>query len=164
MQANLFSFSIVASFVSRRLAALPLLAALACFFLAGSARAVTPNFVQGNSATPQTAQSKVTVAFSAAQKVGDLYVVVVGWGDATSQISSVSDSKGNLYQLAVGPTALTGSAALSQSVYYAKNIGAALAGANIVTLSFNAAVASPDVRILEYSGVDPDNALDVSAA
>jgi hypothetical protein len=44
------------------------------------------------------------------------------WGDATSQISSITDSKGNLYHLAVGPTALTGSASLTQSNYYAKNI------------------------------------------
>jgi hypothetical protein len=165
MQAILSSsFSPLFSFVSRRLAALPFLAALASLFFAGSALAVTPNFVQGNSAVPQTPQAKVTVAFSAAQKVGDLNVVVVGWGDATSQISSVTDSKGNLYHLAVGPTALTGSASLTQSVYYAKNIVSALAGANVVTLSFNAAVASPDIRILEYSGVDPVNALDVSAA
>ena len=165
MQANLSNhFSPLRSFVSRRLAALPFLSAIASFFLAGSALAVTPNFVQGNSAVPQTAQSKVTVPFTAAQKLGDLNVVVVGWGDATHQISSVTDSKGNLYLLASGPTVLTGSAALTQSVYYAKNIGAALAGANVVTLSFNAAVASPDIRILEYSGIDPVNALDVSAA
>src|ERR1700722_9019643 len=168
MQASLsnpFSaFSALSSFVSRRLAALPFLTVLASLFFAGSALAVTPNFVQANSAVPQTAQSKVTVPFSAAQKVGDLNVVVVGWGNATSQISSVTDSKGNLYQLAVGPTALTGSVALTQSVYYAKNIGAALAGANVLTVSFNAAVSSPDIRILEYSGIDPVNPLDVSAA
>ena len=165
MQATLSLFvSPRSSVLSRPRAALPFLALLASFFLACSALALTPNFVQGNSAVPQTPQSKVTVAFSSAQNGGDLNVVVVGWGDATSQVSSITDSKGNLYQLAVGPTALTGSAPLTQSVYYAKNIGAALAGANLVTLSFNAAVASPDIRILEYSGVDPVNALDVSAA
>jgi hypothetical protein len=99
------------------------LAALASFFLAGSALAITPNFVQSNSAVAQTPQPKVIVSFSAAQKAGDLNVVVVGWGNASSQISSISDSKGNLYQLAVGPTALTGSASMTQSVYYAKNAG-----------------------------------------
>src|ERR1700722_15522158 len=128
MQAN-YSHPFISfrPFFSRRLAALSFLVASASFFLAGSALAVTPNFVQGNSAVPQTAQSKVTVAFSSAQKVGDLNVVVVGWGDATSQISSITDSKGNLYHLAVGPTALTGSVALTQSLYYAKNIVAAAA-------------------------------------
>ena len=74
---------------------------------------------------------------------------MVGWGDATSQVSSVTDSKGNLYRLAVGPTLLIGSAPLSQVIYFAKNIASATAGANSVTLSFNAAVASPDIRILD---------------
>ena len=141
-----------------------LLAALAAFFLAASAQAATPNFIQANDAVPQTPQSKVTVVFSAAQRLGDLNVVIVGWGDATSQVSSVTDSKGNPYQLAVGPTVLTGSAPLSQVIYFAKNIASATAGANSVTLSFNAAVASPDIRILEYSGLDPSTPLDVSAA
>src|ERR1700722_389245 len=140
------------------------LVGLASVLLASSALALTPNFVQGNSAVPQTPQSKVTVSFSGAQNAGDLNVVVVGWGDVSSQLSSVSDSKGNLYSLAVGPTALTGSAPLTQSIYYAKNISAALAGANVVTLTFNASVAFPDVRILEYSGLDPSSPLDVTAA
>jgi len=39
----------------------------------------------------------VTVSFSGAQSAGDLNVVIIGWGDASSQVSSVSDSKGNLY-------------------------------------------------------------------
>ena len=140
------------------------LAGIASLLLASSALALTPNFIQGNNAVPPSPQSKVTLSFSAAQSAGDLNVVVVGWGDASSQVSSVSDSKGNLYRLAVGPTALTGSASLTQSIYYAKNILAASAGANVVTLTFNAAVASPDIRILEYSGLDPLQPLDVSSA
>src|SRR3984893_3685195 len=140
------------------------LVGLASFLLASSALALSPNFVQSNNAVPQTPQSKVTVSFSGAQSAGDLNVVIVGWGDVSSQLSSVSDSKGNLYSLAVGPTALTGSAPLTQSIYYAKNISAALAGANVVTLTFNASVSTPDIRILEYSGLDPLNPLDVSAA
>lgn len=173
MLASLFAApSLHSSFLSRVLlplrwagsSNLSLLTGLASLLLASSALAVTPNFIQGNNAVPQSPQSKVTVSFPAAQSAGDLNVVVVGWGDASSQVSSVSDSKGNLYSLAVGPTALTGSSALTQSIYYAKNIVAASAGANVVTLSFNAAVASPDIRILEYSGLDPLHPLDVSSA
>ena len=67
---------------------------------------------------------------------------------------------GNIYRLAVRPTVLTGSAPCSQSIYYAKNILAATAGANTVTVTFNAAGIYPDIRILEYSGVDPVNAVD----
>jgi len=126
--------------------------------------ATTPNFVQGNFAAPTTPQTKVTVPFTAAQRVGDLNVVVVGWGDATSHVHSITDSKGNQYYLTVGPTVLTGSAPLSQALYFAKNIPAALAGANSLTVTFDAAAASPDVRILEYSGINNVVAEDASAA
>ena len=50
---------------------------------------------------------------------------------------------------------------LQQSIYYAKNIAAA---SNTVTVNFNQAAAYPDVRILEYSGLDPTSPLDVTAA
>ena len=49
---------------------------------------------------------------------------------------------------------------LSQSIYYAKNIVAAGAGANTVTVQFSLAAAFPDIRILEYRGV---SAVDVTA-
>ncbi|MGH9545126.1 MAG: hypothetical protein ACRD23_07905 [Terriglobales bacterium] len=61
-----------------------------------------------------------------------------------------------MYSLAIGPT--TGSG-MRQSIYYAKGI---LAGGNSVTVTFSQAAASPDIRILEYSGVDTLNPLDVS--
>jgi hypothetical protein len=43
---------------------------------------------------------------------------------------------------------------LSQSIYYAKNINEAAPGANVVTVTFNAPANYPDIRILEYSGID----------
>jgi hypothetical protein len=63
----------------------------------GSAWASSPNFVQGNSAVPQSPQTKVTLPFTTAQTAGNLNVVIVGWNDPTAQVSSLSDSKGNLY-------------------------------------------------------------------
>ncbi|MGH9400497.1 MAG: fibronectin type III domain-containing protein [Terriglobia bacterium] len=122
----------------------------------------TVGYVQGNSATPQTAETAVTVLFTAAQTTGDLNVVVVGWNDTTTTVSTVTDKSGNAYALAVGPTIIGG--ALSQSIYYAKNIAAAAAGANTVTVTFSKAAAYPDIRILEYSGADPNNPVDVTAA
>src|ERR1700740_975863 len=71
--------------------------------------ASTITYVQGNYATPQTPQTSVTIPFTAAQSTGDLNVVVVGWNDSTAIVSSVTDKSGNLYKLAVGPTAVTGS-------------------------------------------------------
>src|SRR6188768_2575787 len=82
-----------------------------------SAQAIT--FVQVNSAVPQSPQSAVSAAFSAAQSAGSLNVVVVGWNDSTSHLLTVTDSKGNSYLPAVGPTVFPGFA--SQTIYYAKN-------------------------------------------
>lgn len=119
------------------------------------------NYVQGNYSAPQTAQSTVAVPFTASQIAGDLNVVVVGWNDSTASINSITDKSGNIYALAVGPTVISGS--LSQSIYYAKNIAAAAAGANSVTVNFSLAAIYPDIRILEYSGADPNNPVDIIA-
>jgi len=81
----------------------------------------------------------------------------VGWNDTTSTVSAVSDSRGNIYALAVGPTSGTG---LRQSIYYARNIAA---GSNTVTVTFNQATAFVDVRVLEYRGLDTANPLDAAA-
>src|SRR5262249_41923542 len=85
----------------------------------------------------------------------------VGWNDTTAQVASVTDSQGNAYQLAVGPTRRT--TILSQSIYYAKNIAAAAAGANAVRVTFSPAAPVPAVRIAEYSGIDKASPLDVTA-
>ncbi len=126
--------------------------------LAGS----TISYVQGAYTSPQTAQTSVKVTFSGAQAAGDLNVVVVGWNNSTATVSTVADTSGNVYARAVGPTIQAGVA--SQSIYYAKNIAAASAGANSVTVTFSAAAAYPDIRVLEYKGADLNNPVDVTAA
>jgi hypothetical protein len=114
-------------------------------------------FVQLKSATPQTPSASVTVTYPVAQTAGNLNVVVVGWNDTTSTVSMVGDSLGNNYALAIGPTTGTG---LRQSIYYAAGIKA---GSNTVTVRFNQAARYVDIRVLEYSGLDPANPLDVTA-
>ena len=118
------------------------------------------SFVQAGSgpSTAQPSNSTLSVPYPSPQTAGNLNIVAVGWGDTTSSISSVSDTTGNTYVLAVGPTTTTG---LQQSIYYAKNI---TAGSNTVTVTFNQSAAFPDVRILEYSGLETSAALDVTAA
>jgi IPT/TIG domain len=116
------------------------------------------NFVQQNSTTSNPSGSSLVVAFPAAQTAGNLNIVVVGWNDTSAALRSVTDSRGNSYILAVGPTAGT---ALTQSIYYAKNIAG---GSNTVTVTFNRTAAYPDVRVLEYTGTDPTRPLDVTAA
>ena len=119
----------------------------------------TPSFVQVNSATPQSSQSTVNTTYTKAQVAGDLNAVVVGWNETTGNITSVTDSAGNAYQLAAPTTRGTG---LSQAVYYAKSIAGAAAGANTVTVGFDKTVAFADVRILEYGGLDRTSPLDVT--
>src|SRR6266849_6574705 len=84
--------------------------------------------------------------------------MIYEWGDTTSSVSLVSDSRGNAYSPAGAMTTGTG---LRQAIYYAKNIAA---GSNTVTVTFNQAAVSPDVRILEYSGLDTSTPLDATAA
>jgi hypothetical protein len=115
-------------------------------------------FVQVNAATPQSLTASVSVPYSSSQNAGDLNIVVVGWNDTSSSVTSVSDSLGNTYTLAIGPTTASGA---RQSIYYAKNIKG---GSNTVSVTFNQAAAYPDIRILEYAGADSTNPLDVTAA
>ena len=116
------------------------------------------NFVQQNNKTLNPSGSSVVVSYPSAQTAGNSNIVVVGWNDTSAAVKSVTDSLGNSYALAVGPTA---GKALTQSIYYANQIAA---GSNAVTVTFNHKAAYPDVRVLEYSGLDPTAPLDVTAA
>ena len=122
---------------------------------------VVPKFIQATYATPQGSRSSVPVTFTGAQRIGNFNAVIVGWADASASVTSVTDSKGNVYQRAIGPTRNTGGA-LSQSIYYATNIAGAAAGTNTVTVAFSPAAFYPDVRILEYSGVAITTPLDAA--
>jgi len=126
-----------------------------------AAVAAPPAFVQVNAAVPQTNQSSVTVRYNNAQTAGDTNILAIGWNNATSNITSVTDSAGNTYQLAV-PTAR--GAGVSQAIYYAKNIKAAPAGTNTVTVTFNTATPYVDIRATEYSGLDPNTPFDVGTS
>jgi hypothetical protein len=129
----------------------------ACLWAAGTA-----TYIQSNSSTPQSPESSVATKFTGAQTAGDLNVVVAGWNDGTATVKSVTDTNGNIYTLAVGPTVISGAA--SQSIYYATNIAAAAAGGNTVTVTFSTAASYADIRILEYSGVSSFSPVDVTAA
>lgn len=142
----------------RRFLALPFLLAILGQSPVG---AQSTTFVQCNSQTPQTPQSSVAVAYRAVQYAGDLDVVIVGWNDSSAQVQSVTDTVGNSYSLAAGPTVQSGVA--TQAIYYAKNISSAAANANTVTVTFTTAAIFPDIRIAEYSGVTTTNPLDGAA-
>jgi glucose/arabinose dehydrogenase/PKD repeat protein len=118
-------------------------------------------FVQVNAAVPQSNQSSVSVTYTSAQVAGDTNILAIGWNNATSNITSVTDSAGNVYRLAVPTARGTG---LSQAIYYASNIKAAAAGTNTVTVTFSASTPYIDVRITEYRGLDPVNPFDAGTS
>jgi hypothetical protein len=116
------------------------------------------SYAQGSYADSSTTNT-ISVAYPNGQSAGNLNIVVIGWGDSTSHVATVTDSAGNIYKVAIGPTRSMGNA--SQSIYYAANVSTATS--NIVTVTFDATVPSSDIRIAEYAGIDPANPLDVAA-
>jgi hypothetical protein len=125
-----------------------------------SASQALAGYVQGAFNSPFTTVSSIAATYTSAQSATDLNVVVISWEQSTGSVQSISDSKGNTYAVAVGPTVNAGNA--TQFIYYAKNIVGAAAGANTVTVTFSGALPHPDLRIAEYSGVDTNNPLDVA--
>ena len=117
-------------------------------------------FVQVASSTPQASLTSVATTYGDAQNAGDTNIVPVCWFDARTSVTGVSDASGNVYAVAAPVVRLSGTA--SCTMYYAPNIKAAAAGANVVTVTFSAAALNPDVRISEYSGLSK-TPLDVSA-
>jgi hypothetical protein len=118
-------------------------------------------FVQVNYAVPQTSQSSVSVTYTGAQIAGDTNIVAIGWSNSTASVTQVTDTRGNTYVPALPATVQNG--VQSHVIYIASNIAAAGAAANQVKVTFNATVPYPDVRILEYSGLDPVSPLDGAA-
>jgi hypothetical protein len=97
-----------------------------------------------------TTRTEVDVPLDGPVAAGDLVIVVVGWYDVAVTVQSVSDGA-NAYELAV--TTQTGAARpIIQSIYYA---AAAAGGASTVKVTFSAPADEPDIRIAEYSGLDP---------
>ena len=59
------------------------------------------NYIQrGDAATGSSAQT-IPVPMTNPQEKGNLNVVIIGWGDTSSLVSSVTDTEGNSYQQAL---------------------------------------------------------------
>ena len=117
-----------------------------------------PTLVQQHYACPQSPQTQVTVAYTNAQTAGNLNILAIGWNDVTANITNVTDSAGNTYQMAV-PTFRGGG--LSQAIYYAAN---SLSGSNTVTVMFDQPAKFVDLRATEYSGLSHNNPFDAAAS
>jgi hypothetical protein len=117
----------------------------------------TVSFVQANHGTA-TAINFVSLSFPVAQRQGDLLVAIVEWGAGPS-VSNVRDTDGNAWNVAVAPFGSSN----TQAMFYAENVAAALAGKNLITVTFNT-MASSELRIAEYSGIATSDSLDASQA
>jgi hypothetical protein len=131
-------------------------ASLLAGLLLAPALALGQIWVQSASNSVSVNSASVSVTYGTAETVGDLNVVVVGWSDTTSSVTSVVDDNTNTYFLA-GTSKGNG---LSQAIYYAPNIVLPNNTTPTVTVTFTQTAAAPDVRILEYSGLSTTNPLD----
>ena len=118
------------------------------------------NYIQSASTATGGALTTVSVTMPAVQTAGNLNVVIIGWNDATTTVSTVADTEGNTYAIAAPLVTGTG---LSQIIYFAKNIAGEASNPNEVTVTFSGAAPAPDVRVLEYKGLDVVNPLDTTA-
>ncbi|MGH9503929.1 MAG: beta strand repeat-containing protein [Terriglobales bacterium] len=117
------------------------------------------NYVQrGGLATPSTTATVVGLIPNA-QQAGNLNVVIIGWSDIAATVSTVVDTEGNTYVAALPVVNGNG---VSQVIYYAKNIVGDTGTPNQVTVTFDQPAMAPDVRILEYSGLDITAPLDAA--
>jgi chitodextrinase len=125
----------------------------------------TPQFQQLSEAHPTATSSSVsTPNFGGATQTGDANIVWVWYPSTTQSVSSVTDSAGNSYQKAIGPTTGTGAeAGWRQEIWYAKNI---TGSSNlVVTANFTGSFAGEkSITVEEFSGLDKTAPLDVAAA
>lgn len=120
--------------------------------------ALRPRFVQERYFRV-TGGSSVSVRFARPNKAGDLIVAYVVW-DNTGPVS-LTDSTGNAYVSAIGPTQSSSDTSNAQ-IFYAKNVAA---GPNTVTANFATAITARGVLYIhEYSGMDQISPLDAAAA
>lgn len=137
-----------------RLALLTLLAATA---LADSAHAATKRQYVQKAYFQITSGTSVSATLKKPNTAGNLIVAYVIWDNADAV--TVTDSKGNTYASAAGPTQASGDG-MSAQIFYAANVAG---GANSVTATFATAVGARAVLYAqEYNGVDRVAPLDAA--
>lgn len=124
------------------------------------------NYIQRTDGATGSSANFVKSAMMNPQTAGNTNIIVIGWGNTNANmVSTVTDTNGNTYQQAI--STVVGSDT-SQTIYYAKNIkgdpNTCAPNCNSITVNFNGGAPSPDVRYLEYSGLDPVSPLDSTAS
>jgi len=106
-----------------------------------------------------TSGSTVSVTFRKPNTAGDLIVAYVVWDNGGA--ASVTDSAGNAYASAIGPTTASGDPTSAQ-IFYAANVGG---GTNTITATFATAITVRGVLYVhEYRGIDRVSPLDAAGA
>jgi chitodextrinase len=133
--------------------------ALVSLAIPETAKAATiPAFVQKKDLLITSGRS-VSVTFSNANAAGNTIVAYVVWDNSGSV--SLSDSRGNAYISAIGPTKYSSDRTNAQ-VFYSKNVAG---GTNTVTATFATAITAWGILYIhEYSGLDPVSPLDAAVA
>jgi hypothetical protein len=120
-------------------------------------------FVQYANGYDSKNPTSLTATFDLPQTQGNLNIVTVAWFDDLPNEVTVTDSTGkNTYKTAVPLYRVNAPCeSLSQTVFYATNIAPDAPNARTtVTVTWKQPASSPDVEMLEYSGV---SSLDVDA-
>jgi hypothetical protein len=119
----------------------------------------TPAFVQSEAQGPGTGTS-ASITLPSASQSGNFTVVSFVVEPQTISIANVSDTKGNTYYLAVGPTPVSNWGELY--TYYASNI----AGGSTITINitFSGTCQYETVYAAEYSGIKATSPLDQVAS
>ena len=124
-----------------------------------------PAFVQLAEKNANSSSSTATTnAFSASTTTGDTIIVRAWYNSNTQSVTGMSDTAGDTYSLAVGPTTGTGMlAGWRQEIWYAKNV-TGRTGVT-VTASFSGTFSGEkSLTAHEYSGLDPVAPLDAKSA
>lgn len=126
----------------------------------GDAAPAAISFVQAAGSSWYQLMPSAQVPFTKPQTAGNLNVVAVGWYDGVPKTVTVVDSTlKNQYQQVVPPEVVdAGYNTATQLVYYASNIAPGSPDApTVVTVTWSQPADSPDIRIVEYSGLSaPD--------
>jgi hypothetical protein len=113
-------------------------------------------YVQGHTTIgPGSATSIQSTYADLPQLAGDLNVVVLSWTNSAT-IASVTDDSLNTY-VSLGTASTNG---LTHALFYAANIAAR--ANNTVTIAFNTAATSADLRMVEYSGIATTSPVDIT--
>jgi hypothetical protein len=142
----------------RAIAEVVLLALLPLGLMPSMASAAV-SFVQStyNDTGGSAADWSVAATFTNPVTAQNLIAVLVTWGTATNDLTSVTDSRGNSYAIQSAFVLTDGGNTQTQAVAYAKNIAG---GTNTVTANFSTTPGWRVIAIHEISGADLTAPLD----